>query len=205
MSEQHGELPVKIEKEQGAVGRVAERMGKFLAEHYTFKGATAKELQGLDRVVGHFTPSQQNELKSYYESKAVNNARWKVIRNWVATGAGLTLGGAILANPAGAVNTMLGVAKFAGEWWAASALPALAKVGATLGAPFTKIGEGIATGMNKLSVVTSVVLDKMFDVTYFPAGIPWDKLRPTGLNIPPFPELHIPIKLPDFTKVIGTP
>ena len=190
MSEQHGELPVKIEKEQGAVGRVAERMGKFLAEHYTFKGATAKELQGLDRVMGHFTPSQQNELKSYYESKAVNSARWKVIRNWVATGAGLTLGGAILANPVGAVNTMLGVAKFAGEWWAASALPALAKVGATLGAPFAKVG---------------VFLDKMFDISYFPAGIPWDKLRPTGLNISSFPELHIPIKLPDFKKVIGMP
>ena len=96
MTEQTGELAAPVERESGVVKRVAETVGRSLSENYTLKGSKARELRALDTVVGHFTPEQQMEMRSHFEAKAEKNAKWKVIRNWVATGAGIALGGAVV-------------------------------------------------------------------------------------------------------------
>lgn len=86
------ETAVKVEKESGVVRRVADRIGKFLSETYTVKGAKQKEIGKYAGLYSQFTPSQQEEMKAFYEKKVGKTATWKVIRNWVATGAGLALG-----------------------------------------------------------------------------------------------------------------
>lgn len=86
------ETPVPVEKEPGAVKRVAERIGKFLSETYTIKGAKAKEMRKYEKLYDQFTPSQRAEMMEFYDQKITKGATWKVIRNWVATGAGVALG-----------------------------------------------------------------------------------------------------------------
>lgn len=96
------EVTPKIEKEPGRAKRVVDRIGKFLSETYTVKGAKAAEMRKYEKVYASFTPSQQEEMKAYYDKKAGKKAVWKVIRNWVVTGAGLTLGYGLLNPTAGA-------------------------------------------------------------------------------------------------------
>lgn len=90
------EVGMKVEKETGRVKRVTDRIGKFLSETYTFKGAKAAELRKYEKLYASFTPSQQSEMMAYYDKKAGKRSTWKVIRNWVATGAGLALGYGLL-------------------------------------------------------------------------------------------------------------
>lgn len=93
MIEITGEVATKAEVKKGVVGRVAERVGKFLTETYTIKGASAKELKKYEDVYNRFTGDKRAEMLKYYEGVARKSATWKVVRNWVATGAGLALAG----------------------------------------------------------------------------------------------------------------
>ncbi|HLD25286.1 MAG TPA: hypothetical protein VJB96_05210 [Patescibacteria group bacterium] len=95
------EITPKMEKEPGRARRVVDRIGKFLSETYTVKGAKAAELRKYEKLYASFTPSQQQEMMAYYDKKAGKKAVWKVVRNWVATGAGLALGWGLL-QPGGA-------------------------------------------------------------------------------------------------------
>lgn len=101
MTELKAEMPVKPEKESGVVKRVADRIGEFLSKTYTIKGAKANEVKKFDALYAQFTPSQSAEMKAFYEKKVGKTATWKVIRNWVATGAGVALGYGLL-QPGGA-------------------------------------------------------------------------------------------------------
>ena len=190
MTEQTGELAAPVERESGVVKRVAEKVGRFLSENYTLKGAKARELRALDTVVGHFTPEQQMEMRSHFEAKAEKNAKWKVIRNWVATGAGIALGGAVvIAGPDKAAAAVVLAAGKVAEWWTASAAPALAKAGAAIAAPFAVAGEAIKTGANKLWTTVYNYVDYMFDMKPFAVDIPWTQIKDGVPKIPPFPEL----------------
>lgn len=202
MSEQSGELAAPVERESGVVKRVAEKVSKFLSENYTLKGAKAKELRALDSVVGHFTPEQQREMRSHFEAKAEKNAKWKVIRNWVATGAGLALGGAVALYPEKALGLVILAATETAKWWTGTAIPALAKAGAAIGAPFAAAGEAIKTGANKAYTTVYNYLDYMFDWSDKPIEIPWSKIKPDidwsnlkpNFEIPPFdpPKIKFP-------------
>lgn len=196
MSELAGELPVKVERESGVVARVAARVGKFLSENYTYSGAKAKELAGLHNVVGHFTPDQQKEMRSFFEAKADKNAKWKVIRNWVATGAGLALGGAVALFPEKVAGLVVLAATETAKWWTGTLVPALAKVGmaadkvgAAFNAPIAAAGESI----HESTVHAHNVLDYMFDWMDKPIEIPWSKMKP-DFQIPPFnpPKMKFP-------------
>lgn len=90
------EVPMGVEKEAGMIKRVTSRIGKFLSENYTIKGAKAKEIGKYATLYAQFTPEQQDEMKAFYEKKVAKTATWKVIRNWVTTGAGLALGYGLL-------------------------------------------------------------------------------------------------------------
>jgi|GEM_PF-754478 len=143
-----GELNLGVEKESGPVKRVAERVGKFLAETYTVKGAISKELRKLDKVNGSFTLEQQQEMRAYFAAKAEKSAKWKVIRNWVATGAGLALGGWVAAvGPEKAVGAVLCAAGKAGEWWTGTALPTLGKLGTGIGGAFEAVRGSLSDKM----------------------------------------------------------
>ena len=190
MTEQTGELAAPVERESGVVKRVAEKVGRFLSENYTLKGAKARELRALDTVVGHFTPEQQMEMRSHFEAKAEKNAKWKVIRNWVATGAGIALGGAVvIAGPDKAAAAVVLAAGKVAEWWTARAAPALAKAGAAIAAPFAVAGEAIKTGANKLWTTVYNYVDYMFDMKPFAVDIPWTQIKDGVPKIPPFPKL----------------
>lgn len=117
MSEVQGEMSAPVEKESGAVKKMAERVGKFLSETYTFKGATAKEMRAFDNIASSFTPSQQEEMRAYFSAKAEKNAKWKVIRNWVATGAGVALGTTMLLRPDLVTGALVTAGKVVGTWW----------------------------------------------------------------------------------------
>lgn len=197
MTEQTGELAAPVERESGVMKRVSEKVGRFLSENYTLKGAKARELRALDSVVGRFTPEQQREMRAHFEAKAEKNAKWKVIRNWVATGAGIALGGAVvIAGPDKAAAAVVLAAGKVAEWWTASAAPALAKAGATIAAPFAAAGETIKTiktGVNKVYTTVYNYLDYMFDWSDKPIEIPWSKIKP-DIKIPPFnpPKMKFP-------------
>ncbi len=119
MSEATGETAAPVELKKNVVGRVAERVGKFLSETYTIKGATAKELQKYADTYDRFTGDQRAEMLQYYEKVAQKSATWKVVRNWVATGAGLAVAGAAVAfGPAAYSAVMAG--NLSG-WFAAEA------------------------------------------------------------------------------------
>jgi len=93
------EVHMGVEKEAGMIKRVTSRIGKFLSETYTVKGAKSKEMAKYTALYTQFTPSQQEEMKAFYEKKVAKTATWKVIRNWVVTGAGLAMGYGILHDP----------------------------------------------------------------------------------------------------------
>lgn len=163
MSEVTGEMMSPMEKESGVLKKMSERVGKFLSETYTFKGAKAKELIGLEKSLSHFTPSQQEEMREYFEKKADANSKWKVIRNWVVTGAGLTLGAAVLANPAGAWALVGKAGEAVVGWWhQATTAVSTAVVG---------VGQGTVD-------VGTAVRDWLFDVHNRPVmHIPVDKTK----------------------------
>lgn len=99
MSE-HNEVPMGQEREAGIVSRVGARIGKFLSETYTFKGAAAKEqTEQYAKIYNQFSGETKAQMMRDYEKVATDKAHWKVIRNWIATGAGLALGFSILHNP----------------------------------------------------------------------------------------------------------
>jgi hypothetical protein len=159
MSEATGEMMSPMEKESGVLRKMSERVGKFLSETYTFKGAKAKELIGFEKSLSHFTPSQQEEMREYFDKKADVNSKWKVIRNWVVTGAGLTLGAAVLANPAGAWALVEKAGEAVVGWWhqAATAIGgAAAGVKETVGG----VAIGAQEGAGKVGVA---VRDWLFD------------------------------------------
>ena len=199
MTEQTGELAAPVERESGVIKRVAEKAGKFLSENYTYKGAKARELRALDSVVSHFTPDQQQEMRGHFEAKAEKNAKWKVIRNWVATGAGIALGGAVvIAGPDKAAAAVVLAASKVAEWWTASAAPALAKAGAAIAAPFAVAGEAIKTGANVLWTKVYNYVDYMFDIKPFAADIPWTQIKDSVPKLPPFNPPKIEIPWPKF-------
>lgn len=186
MTEQTGELAAPVERESGVVKRIAEKAGKFLSENYTLKGAKARELRALDAVVGSFTPEQQMEMRAHFEAKAEKNAKWKVIRNWVATGAGIALGGAVvIAGPDKAAAAVVLAAGKVAEWWTVTAAPALAKAAA----PIVAVGEAVKTGIHKAWTTVYNYVDYMFDIKYFDASIPWTQIKEGAPKIPPFPDL----------------
>lgn len=117
MSEANGEVTAPVEKEATPVQKMAERVGKFLSETYTFKGAKAKEMRAFDAISASFTPSQQQEMREYFAAKAEKNAKWKVIRNWVATGAGLALGTTIALRPDLVAGALVSAGKLVTTWW----------------------------------------------------------------------------------------
>lgn len=199
MTEQTGELAAPVERENSVVKRVSEKVGKFLSENYTLKGAKARELRALDTVVGNFTPDQQQEMRAHFEAKAEKNAKWKVIRNWVATGAGIALGGAVvIAGPDKAAAAVVLAATKVAEWWTASAAPVLAKAGAAIAAPFAAAGEAIKTGANVLWTKVYNYVDYMFDIKPFAVDIPWSKIKAGTPSIPPFNPPKIEIPWPKF-------
>lgn len=89
------ETPVNVDKEPGAVKRVAERITTFLKETYTLKGATAKEVTKYNNLYASFTPAQREELIAFNEKAIHKTAMRKVVRNWIITGAGLAAGWSI--------------------------------------------------------------------------------------------------------------
>ena len=183
MSEHGGEMAAPVEKQESKViQRVAERVGKFLSETYTVKGAKEKELRKMDRVISSFTPSQQGEMRAYFAAKAEKNAKWKVIRNWVATGAGIALGGWVAAvGPEKAALAVIGAAGEVSKWWTATAVPALQDIGAAIAAPFAKA-----------KVTVSNYLSYMFDVSRPVTNV--DITKTIGLDaIPPPPKIHLTI------------
>lgn len=117
MSTDVQELPAVVERESGTLRKVAERIGTVLSETYTVKGAKAKELRSLDAITAKFTPSQQKEMWEYFESKADKTAKWKVIRNWVVTGAGLALGTVLLTKPELIVGAVVKAGAIVSSWW----------------------------------------------------------------------------------------
>lgn len=131
------EVPKGIEKDKGVVGRVAARIGKFLSETYTIKGAKAAEMRKYGEIYSGFTPSQQEEMRTYFEKKVSKKATWKVIRNWVVTGAGLALGWGILQNPGAAwkfvAETVPNGVKAALDWVFKPMTLEISKGGLTLG------------------------------------------------------------------------
>lgn len=129
-----GEFSVGVEKESGPVRRVAKRVGEFLSETYTVKGAFAKEMQKIDKVYRSFTLEQQQEMRAYFAAKAEKSAKWKVIRNWVATGAGIALGAVLLVKPTIITEAVLTAGKIVSGWWE------------TATAAISKIASGSATG-----------------------------------------------------------
>ncbi len=92
MSEQ-SEQPVVTEREAGIVQRVANRVGKFLSETYTYKGATQKEIATRYGIAySQFNDETRANMKKVFEQAATDKAHWNVIRNWIVTGgAGLGL------------------------------------------------------------------------------------------------------------------
>lgn len=138
-----GENGINVEKESGPVRRVAERVGRSLSETYTVKGAIAKEMRKVDKVTRSFTPQQQQEMRTYFSRKAEKSAKWKVIRNWVATGAGLAVGSALAFAPEQSLALVVNVAGEVGKWWTKTALPALGKAGAGISGAFAAAREAI--------------------------------------------------------------
>jgi hypothetical protein len=143
-----------LEQESKPVRNVAERVGKFLSENYTLKGAKAKELRAMDRVISQFTPTQQAEMRSYFDKKAESNAKWKVIRNWVATGAGLAVAGWVgLVGPEKALLLIGSVGKTVAGW--------AGGVAAGIGEGIRQMGAGISSGLASLD---ATVNDYLFDM-----------------------------------------
>lgn len=131
------EAPKGVEKDRGVVGRVTAKISKFLSENYTIKGAKAAEMRKYGALHASFTPSQQTEMRAYYEKKVSKKATWKVIRNWVVTGAGLALGWSVLQNPAAAwkfvTETVPTGVKAALDWVFRPMTLEISKGGLTLG------------------------------------------------------------------------
>ena len=122
MTETTGEMTAPVEQKKNVVSRVAERVGKFLSETYTVKGATAKEMEKYAYIYDQFSGKQRDEMMAYYDKSANQTASWKVVRNWVATGAGLAAGGATIAFHEAAWSAITGAAGVAAGWFATEAV-----------------------------------------------------------------------------------
>lgn len=152
------------EKESGAVRRVAEKVGTFLSETYTKKGALKKEMKQYAQVFNKFTGSQREEMQAYYEKRANKSATFKVIRNWVATGAGITLGYVALARPELIVGAVKGVA----DWTVGTLIPGIKALGAGAAKGMGDIGTAIGAGWDQFGGWAGRTIDGikswMFDV-----------------------------------------
>lgn len=148
------ELPINPEKESGAVKRVAEKVGTFLSETYTKKGALKKEMAQYEKIFNRFTGAQRQEMKAFYEKQANKSATFKLIRNWVVTGAGLALGGAAALRPDLAVLAVKGLA----GWIVSTGKNLIAEPGKIMG----KIGAGIGAGLEATGKAVTSVKDGIY-------------------------------------------
>ena len=110
------EMTVPIERESGAVKRVTEKVGQFLKETYTRQGVIVKDMRRYAKLTENDTFYTRRDKMAQYEKLAEKHATWKVIRNWAVTGAGLALGGSILANPSHALALVTEAANGAAGW-----------------------------------------------------------------------------------------
>lgn len=135
-------MPEPRERESNVVTRVAKRVGKFLEQTYTRHGVLAKDIEKAKKLTEGMTFYTRRTELARLTKRAESQATWKVIRNWVLTGAGLALGGAILANPAGA---WAAITETAG-----AAVAKLTALKTTLFASGVPLGERIKTAFDMI-------------------------------------------------------
>ena len=93
------EMSAPVERESNVVKRVTEKVGQFLKETYTTQGMIAKDMRKYAKLTENNTFYTRRAKMEAYQRLAEKHATWKVIGNWVLTGAGLAVGGTAILRP----------------------------------------------------------------------------------------------------------